>query len=171
MRLAGALLLVAASTLLGMAMGRWYTQRASQLRDLLLALEVLETEIRYGAVHLSEALRRAGSTVEPPVRDFFLSVAEGLDGHPALSGAEAWERGLARTAHRLSLDREEKAALRAVGVRLGASDADDQVRYLQAARHVLRRHAEKAEGQRDQGVRLWRYLGVCTGLALVLLLY
>lgn len=171
MRLLGATLLMTASALLGWAMGRWYTQRARQLRDIVLALQVLETEIAFGAWHLAEALQRAAAPVDPPVKDLFLHAARKLTEDPSCSGPAAWEEALDVVSPVLALTRDERASLRGVGVRLGASDGDDQVRHLRAAWHILGRHAERAEAQRDQGERLWRYLGVSTGLIVVLLLY
>lgn len=171
MRLLGAVLVVSATGMLGVVVGWWYTQRVRHLYDLALALHVLETEIGYGVLPLPAALRRAAEAVDDPVAAFFAAVARRLEGDPGCTGAEAWRWAVDTAGRRLALQNDEVRALRDVGVRLGASHVDDQLRWLRAARSALRSRAERAEAQRDHGVRLWRYVGVGSGLITVLLLY
>lgn len=171
MRLVGAALLVAATGLLGARAGLWYVQRARHLAQFALALHVLETDIAFGALPLPEALRRAGEAVGGPVGAVFAAAAQRLVADPGCSGPDAWRGAVDRRGGRLALTEGDREALRAAGVRLGASDADDQVRYLRAARHTLRVRAEQAQAEGDVGARLWRYVGVSAGLAAALLLY
>jgi len=171
MGLVGAVLLVTATGLLGARAGLWYVQRARHLAQFALALHVLETDIAFGALPLPAALRRAGGAVGGPVGDVFAAAARELTADPGCSGPEAWRRALDRWGGRLALAEGDREALGAAGVRLGASDADDQVRYLRAARHTLQVRAQQAEAERDVGARLWRYVGVSAGLAAALLLY
>lgn len=170
-RLLGALLVVSATGMLGVVVGWWYTHRVRHLYDLSLALHVLETEIGYGVLPLPAALRRAAEAVDDPVAAFFAAVARRLERDPGCTGAEAWRAALDTVGKSLALQGDELRTLRDVGVRLGASHVDDQLRWLRAAQHGLRTKAERAEAQRDNGVRLWRYVGVSSGLITVLLLY
>src|SRR5690554_1865043 len=141
-RLVGASMLIAACGLLGVAIGLWYIQRARHLRDVIVALQVLETELAYSVHDLPAALRLAGAAVKSPVADLFEAAARTLDERPGCSGPQAWLAALQHCGAHLALLDDDRAALQQVGVRLGASDADDQVRYLRAAQHRLRRRAE-----------------------------
>lgn len=171
MKLVGAGLVLVASGLLGAAVAGWYAQRSRQLRDLLLGLHVLETEITHAVRELPAALEQTAGVLKPPVRDLFQQAALLLRQHPHWPAPVAWRQAVAGSRRRLALQEEEVAALEELGVRLGLSAAADQARYLRLVQHRLQRHLEQADQERQVGVRLWHYLGLGGGLMVVLLLY
>ncbi|HEY8418079.1 MAG TPA: hypothetical protein VIK93_08610 [Limnochordales bacterium] len=166
----GAALVLAAAGLLGAVVARTYQERPQVLRALQAALTMLATEITYAATPLPEALRRVARHTPAAVASFFEEVSRALEHNPGAPVGEVWRRAVAAR-RGWCLTAEDEAVLLDLGGYLGRSAAADQERHLRLALAQLSRLQGEAEAQRDAHVRLWRYLGLCAGGCLVLLLY
>ncbi|MFC4302654.1 stage III sporulation protein SpoIIIAB [Cohnella boryungensis] len=173
MKFIGVLLVLFAGTMLGLVQSARYAARPRQIRELLHALQRLETEIGYGQTPLPEALRRLASIAAPPLSRMFADIAAALEGESADSGAtvrECWERaihsGWPSTAMKLP---EKEAALR-LGAILGGSGREDQLKHLRLA--ALQLQAEEAAAREDQRKyeKLSRSLGMLAAALIVILM-
>ncbi|MBC7105298.1 MAG: stage III sporulation protein AB, partial [Firmicutes bacterium] len=86
------------------------------------------------------------------------------------TAGEAWQRALAEWRGEGRLRADETAILDGLGTCLGRSDREDQVKHLRLAREQLELCLRRAEEEAARGVRLWSYLGLTAGPALVLLM-
>ncbi|HLT58082.1 MAG: stage III sporulation protein AB [Limnochordales bacterium] len=166
----GAALVLAAAALLGATVARAYEERLRTLRVWQGALSMLMTEIVYGSTPLPEALQRVARHTSSPVAEFLADVGTALHAQPATPAGELWRRAAAGRPG-WCLAPEDEAVLVELGSCLGQSAAADQERHLRRALAQLAHLHDQAEAQRDAHGRLWRYLGLCAGGCLVLLLY
>lgn len=161
--------IVLATTAVGFDMARRYRDRPQHLRQLQSALQGLATEICYGATPLPEAFASLASTHKAPVADMFYAAAAELaiPGTPAGTG---WQRGVDALLKRSALKQSDVLVVGQLGSVLGLSDRLDQERHLLLAVQHLQREEAVAEQERQQNERMWRYLGVLSGLLLVIVL-
>lgn len=167
-RILGSLLLVAAAVQLGNLYATKFTKRRLELKDLGDSLDLLETEVFYGATPLPQALRHlAGRSASTAARLFSLSAAhlESSDAFP-----EAWKRAVGTYFEASCLHPKDKDALVFLGDVLGTSDRADQSRHLKAAVQRVRHLEADAERTEAPSVKLWRSVGLLGGLALAVLL-
>lgn len=167
--LLGELLVLAGSGGWGWLMASRLQRRPRELASLQTALSMLHTEIGYRQTPLPEALQAAAQGAAPAVRCLLTQVAVDLVAPEPLRTEEAWRRAMARVEHLAAWTAEDVAALRGLGEVLGASGAEDQVRHLSACVRQLQLAERRARTGLERRARMWMYLGVLAGAALVLL--
>ncbi|OUM96876.1 MAG: stage III sporulation protein AB [Thermobacillus sp. ZCTH02-B1] len=169
LKLAGAMLVLVSGTLIGFRQAARYADRTAQIRDLLHALQRLETEIGFGHTPLPEALGRAATGAAEPVAAIFIRTAERLRADGA-SVRDALRAAVAEVWPRTAMREPERAALTRLGDALGISDREDQIRHLRLAAALL---AAEEAGARDEQIRygkMWRSLGFMAALLVVILM-
>ncbi|MEW6082627.1 MAG: stage III sporulation protein AB [Bacillota bacterium] len=169
LRILGSLLVVAALSVLGEVGAASLRERTATLRRLQSALEILQTEISFLKTPLPEALRRVGQLTGGAVAEFFIAAGRRIQdsGLPAERG---WREALEEFSASTSLTAEDSEVLRGLGKTLGISDRLDQSRHLDLARERLAALEAQAREDEARNSRIYRYLGILSGLALVLLL-
>ncbi len=170
-KIAGAVLIILAGGIAGMIRARDYTRRPRELKSLLAALQMLETEIIYTATPLGEALNRAAAAGSKEVRSLFSGAAAELNSMTGCTAAEAWQNALSRCYPASALRESDLNILRNLGSALGISDRRDQSKHLSLASEQLKLEALKAEEEAAKNVKMWNYMGFCGAAALVFLIY
>ncbi|MCL6636170.1 MAG: stage III sporulation protein AB [Peptococcaceae bacterium] len=171
LKLVGAAMVVAASGLSGLAVAANYSRRPRELRSLRTALQMLETEIAYGATRLAEAMDRVADRCSGAVTPLFRQTAEELSAMSGITAAEAWWKSLDSYYPGSALKPQDLAILRSLGSSLGISDRADQAKHLRLAMEQIENEAAAAEEEAARNVKLWSYLGFLGGLMVVLVLY
>lgn len=170
-KLIGAMCVIMAGTLLGFYQALQLSARPRQLRQALQSLQRLETEILYGFTPLPEALRAVADAGSAPVAELFAVAAERLDAPDAGTVQECWRQTVHDIWPRTAMKRTEQEALLQLGSVLGRSDRGDQAKHLKLAAGVLAaEEAEAAEDYRRYG-KMWRSLGLLSGVLIVILMY
>lgn len=162
-------LIISTTSAVGFTIARRYRERPQHLRQLQSALQGLATEIGYGATPLPEACANLAATHQTPIADMFRSAALQLD-QPGTTAAVAWQAGMITLLQRSALKEQDLLVTRQLGAVLGLSDRQDQERHLALAVQHLQREEAMAEQEQHKNERMWRYLGVLSGLMVVIVL-
>ena len=88
-----------------------------------------------------------------------------------LTASEAWENALEDFSPNSNLNRGDIEILSAFGKYLGATDIQDQIKNIKLTLTHLRQQEVAALEERQKNEKLWRYLGVLSGIMIFLLLY
>lgn len=153
---------------LGFAMAEKFRLRPEQLRQLQFALTVLGSEIRFRNSPLPAGLQAVGEVTPAPVGLLFADLAGKL-AHSDGRGLEwAWHQVQPNPA--LALAEEDYALLKNLVQVLGISSVSEQGRQLDLHLEHLRQLEHSAERSRATNEKIWRYLGIFSGLALALIL-
>lgn len=172
LRLAGAVLTVGASGLLGLMVAESYRARERELAAWITALTSLQTEISFGHTRLGQAMRRAGSASGGTPARVLARAAELLEqgdsggAGECLAAALGLKRGARQEGQnsRGGLGRgDELGALLALGQRLGASDAADQARHIGLAIGRLEGCRARAADAASRDCRVWSSIGFLLG--------
>ena len=170
LRLIASLLIICSSGLAGLRASSAYSLRTRQLRVLQEALQLLDTEIMYGATLLPAALNKVAATAGNAVGAVFREAGAILSAKSGFTAGEAWNLALERNIGRTALTRDDQAILRSFGEALGSSDRAEQHKHIALTAFHLRQEEEKAEGDRQKNERIWKYGGFLVGISIVLLL-
>ncbi len=169
-RLIGASLVIGSAMLVGNAVARSHEDRPRELAGIGHALAALETEISYARTPLKEALERSARASGGLAAEMFRAAAK-LLASDELTPADAWGAAVREAYARSGLAPEDRDALLAFGVTLGACSAQDQLRHIALVRERLRANEAGAREHAERTGRMWRYLGATVGAMIVLLLY
>jgi len=105
------------------------------------------------------------------IKEFFSLTGHHLERDPGGGLYRAWERGLKFLKDNSSLTQEDLEILTPLGLVLGLSGVEDQVKHLALAQRHLSHQARLAAEETAKKARMWYSLGFLLGLALILLLY
>ncbi|MFD0670540.1 stage III sporulation protein SpoIIIAB [Cohnella sp. GCM10027633] len=168
----GVALVLFAGTMIGFVQAARYAARPKQIRQLLHALQRLETEIGYGQTPLPQALDRIAAVIAMPVSRMFKDIAVSLTTESARSGAtvrEIWERVIAAGWQDTAMRAPEQEAMLRLGSTLGASGRDDQLKHIRLAMAQLQAEEASARDDQQRYEKLSRSLGAL-GAALIVIL-
>lgn len=170
LKLVGAALILFAGTMIGFVQAARFAQRPRQIRQLIHALQRLETEIGYGQTPLPDALARIASALTAPVSSLFAETSARLASGSGETVRDCWERAVRAGWPATSMREPERDTLLRLGETLGGSGASDQLKHLKLAAHQLQ--AEELAAREDQRryEKLCRSLGVLTAALVVILM-
>ena len=170
LKLAGALLLVAAGALLGWMHAGRLAERPAQIRRLVRLLSQLETDIAYGLTPLPEAFGRIGRQATEPLASLFRTAAVRLE-RDGMAAPEAWRAALDSVWELTAMKNAEKEIMLSLGNTLGATDRDDQVRHLRLAVKQLESLEPEAVEEQRRYEKMWKSLGLLGGALVAVILY
>lgn len=168
-KVAGAALILSATTWAGWQVAAGYARRPRHLRDLQTGLAILRTEIGFGTP-LPAALRSAAGAVPEPIASIFREGAAQMGPLGGRRPGDALRKALLIGAERTALHGEDLAALMALAAVIGASGREDQARHLSLAQERLAGAEARAEADRVRYERVARYAGLLSGAALIFIL-
>jgi len=166
-KILGALLILAGCGGFGMMICLSYKSEEEMLRQMIHAMDYIQCELQFRMTPLPELCSRASASCKGRISRFWKQLSEALRNQtfPDVSGCvEA-----AMEASGPFPPRVDKA-LEILSVSLGQFDAQGQLQALEAARNHCRAELESMGINRDNRLRSYQTLGICAGVALVILL-
>lgn len=162
----GAVLIIVGCGGFGFSIASSHKREEKILRQLLQALQYMESELQYRLTPLPELCRQVGKETSGILRDIFLNLARELDWQVSpdvcscMSAAMKKSRDIPTSLRRLLLQ---------LGHTLGRFDLPGQLRGLQSVRANCEEELKKLGKDRDVRLRSYQTLGLCAGAALAIL--
>ena len=166
-RILGAVLILAGCGGFGMLICFTYKKEEDMLRQLIRALELIESELQFRLTPLPELCRLAGNGCYGKIGRYFRQMGEELDKQiaPDVRNCAAAARNTIEPIPELV----DKALVLLIST-LGQFDVQGQLRGLEATKNHCRAALEDLGQNRDMRLRSYQTLGLCAGAALVILL-
>lgn len=169
MKWIGAIILIVATTSIGLYLSNRFEKRPKHIRDFENALQILEAEITYSQAPLQVAFQTLSNQLPKPLQQFFSSLNEDmLLGE--LDFITLWEQAVKRLAKEASYKKNEIEIIRQFGYSLGQHDYLQQQKQIKLALTHLDRELENAIEEQSKYSKLSKTLGVLSGVFIVLLL-
>jgi stage III sporulation protein AB len=170
-KLIGALMIIGASTMIGLYRAKAYAERPRQIRQLIHAVNRLATEIGYGSTPLPDALGKLAQQMQRPLDRMFQEAAERLGRERNATVRQVWQETVDRYWGLTAMKAPEKEAFIELGSTLGVSDRDNQLKFLELAKSQLQHEEAAAREEQVRFEKLSRTLGVLGGALIVILIY
>ena len=168
LRIALALLVGAAGYVLGSMFADRLRRRVQELDEWQALLQLLQSDVAYGALELPRSLEKIARSVRQPTRTFAQRVARRLEGHVRVQ--DVWREELERMRTQGCLAPDDIVAIGELGDALGQFGREEHARHLEHALARVAVQRQRAADERGRGERMWRTLGATAGMALALLL-
>lgn len=169
-KMIGATLIILAATLAGWYKARQYANRPRQIRQLIVALKRLETEIMYGFTPLPDALRVIAKQLKPPLQSIFEHAAGGMDNHNS-TAQQSLHTAISQYWGHTDMKSAEKEIMVQLSYTLGTSDRADQAGHITAAISQLQHEELQARDEQVHYEKMYKSLGLLSGILVVILLY
>lgn len=170
-KLLGAILVLTATTGIGFVIAQRLVTRPKQIRRLINALSILETEIHYGSETLVTACQTIGNRKIDLVSELFQQMSKNLIKMDGASTYDCLYVAVEKWWPTTALKESEKEVFLQFCKTLGTSDRQNQLSHLSLAKQNLRIEEEKAREEQGQYEKMVRTLGLLGGALLIILLY
>lgn len=170
LKLVGSILIIVASISIGFSYAKRFGERPRQIRQIISCFTVLSSYINYAALPLSEALIKCTYGNYGWIESFFRRVACLLEREPWMAPQDAFREALSELEQHLALEQPEREILLSLSANLGVMNREEQEKCLVLALEQLRQIELQAVSLRDPNMKMYRYLGICGGLTVVILL-
>ncbi|GAB6929857.1 stage III sporulation protein SpoIIIAB [Paenibacillus sp. JCM 10914] len=171
LKLVGAILVIGSGTLAGFYQAQQFAARPRQIRELMLALQRLETEISYGFTPLPDALERIGASLREPLRSIFDSSAQYMRPSYGLSARDSIRKAIGENWKRSAMKSAEREVLEQLSTVLGTSDRQDQVKHIALAALQLKHEEAAARDDQIKYEKMSKSLGLLIGALIVILIF
>jgi stage III sporulation protein AB len=170
-KIIGALMILITGTLFGFYQASQYVNRPKQIRQLIQAIQRLETEINYGFTPLPEALERISKSIPEPVSSIYRHASEEIRINNGKTTMDAWESVVKDSWKNTSMKVEEMDIMLQLGTTLGISDRRDQIKHIHLAANQLLGEEASAKEDQNRYEKMWKSLGLLGGALVVILMY
>lgn len=168
MKWIGALLFIGITTWSGFEWSHKLAKRPVQIRQLKNALQILEAEMLYSQLPLSDAFKSISRQIPQPTKHFF----QALSSEMTTSDADfliLWDEQVMNFINASSLSKNEEEILRQFGRTLGQHDLDQQQKHIHLTATYLERELQDARDRHIKYGYMSKMLGVLSGLFIVLM--
>lgn len=159
-----------AAVWLGESKARVLGQRVRQLQLFQQSLKLLVAEVAYAHSILPLAFEKVSRQAGFPVKEIYSTAAGMLGSGNDLSAQQAWDSALDQVSARTCYTEKDMEVVRALGVSLGESQKEGQLTQIELTLKRLEFVLHEAQEDKSRNERMWRYLGLLGGAALVILL-
>ncbi len=170
LRLTGIFVLIFSCVGAGLWFERRERQRIRQLTELLRSMEYLKGEINFARTTLPEAMEAMGKRMQAPFQELFCRMAGEMRQRPGTGFGEIWRAVLDEESAKWDLLPEDVENLYQACCNLGYLDKEMQVHILDRYKKELEKTLEGLSGELPQKTKLYRSLGILSGVFLAILL-
>jgi len=170
MKAAGAIMVISGSGMLGMISARSLERRVEQIRQIRMALGVLEKEITYLHIPLAQAMAECARQIPPPVKNIFSQCSQSLKDKQGITFSDAWADSLRKAKPQCNLTSAEWDLLASLSFQLGMSGPEEQKKLFMLTQEQLKVLEERARQEVQSGKKIRAYGGFIAGAAIVLIL-
>lgn len=172
LKFAGAVLILAAAAMFGFVQALHYARRPRQIRQMIGALQRMETEIVYALTPLPEAMLSLSRQLSEPLSSLFRMTADRLKASGgAASTREIWQQSVREAWRVSSMKQPEQEIVLQLGAVLGVTDRADQVKHLRLAVSQLQTEEQESREEQRRYETMWKSLGILIGALIVILMY
>ena len=170
LKITGGILIISASGLMGILLSNRLSLRYKELNNLRSSMQLLETEITYGATPLPFALMSISQKTEGLVSRFFSNVAFSLMDRSYFTITDAWCHGVEAVLSESPFSLADKELIGSFGTVLGCSDREDQKKHFELFYIQIKQQANTAQEEIYKSARMYRSLGFLLGITIFIIL-
>jgi len=149
---------------------RKYENRVIHLDDIILILKTVQSEMEYRRDPLPVLLEQIGERTDNSAGTFLLSVSNHLRDLRRFNLSESWEHAVLEVYGNTALKEEDKTILSQAGIQLGKTDIENQDFLLNHVVAGLNRQRIEADEERRTKGKVYRTLGIASGLLAIIIL-
>lgn len=153
------------STLIGILIAKSYKNRVSDLEEMKNALNMLKTKMKFTYEPIPEIFKEISKNTKLGISDIFLNASENMKN---VSAGKSWN--IALESSKTNMKEEDINILKGLNKLLGKTDIDGQISEIELTNNFLDKQIEKAIKEQEKNEKLYRTLGMITGLTIVIIL-
>ncbi|MBQ9279817.1 MAG: hypothetical protein IJ215_02050 [Clostridia bacterium] len=158
------------STFIGYLLANKFTSRVSEINDLLVALDIFETKIKYTYDSLSTVFLYIADNLKTKIYRIFFITAEEIQENKNDSAGNIFRDVIENEKVFLSIKKDDIEILKELGVSLGQTDLEGQLKNIHLVRTSLKNQLSVAQEEKNKNFKMYRNMGVLSGLIIIIIL-
>lgn len=159
------ILIFTGSSYVGILFSQKYINRVNELKNFKNALTIFKTKIKYTYAPLPEIFMDISKSIGGVVGDVFRNICKNMEIENATDSFND-----AIDFANLNITVEDKETIKNLSKLLGKTDIEGQLSQIELTQSFLNIQIEKAEKEKAKNEKLYRTLGIVTGLGIVIIL-
>ena len=158
------------SSFIGYLLANKFSSRVSEINDLLLALEIFETRIKYTYDSITTTFMYIADNVKTKIYRIFYITAEEVKENKNASAGDIFKQVIDDERIFLNLNNDDIEILKELGISLGQTDLEGQLKNIRLVYNSLKSQLENAKEEKNKNFKLYRNMGVLCGLIIIIIL-
>lgn len=158
-------LLLFITSWLGLILSKKYSNRVKELKQVKTGLNIIESKIKFTYEPIPEIFKEISTKFTGNISDIFDNSYKNMN---YMDAGKAWETSV--NVANCNLNREDRDVIKGLGKLLGKTDVDGQISQLNLITGFLNIQIQQAEAEKEKGEKLYKKLGVISGLMIVIAL-
>lgn len=164
------LMIVVLSSLIGTLIANKYNTRVKELEDIITALDLLETRVKYTYDTIADSFLFVADNMKTKAYRIFMITASILNENKNMSAGDIFRNTVDEEGMFLDLTSEDKEALKGLGTSLGQMDLEGQLKNITLVKELLEKQFNDACDGKNKNYKLSRNMGVFIGLVIMIIL-
>ena len=158
------------SSFLGYLFANRFSTRVMEINDVLLALDIFETKIKYTYDSLSTVFLYIAGNLKTKMYRIFYIAGEEIRENKNESAGGIFKETVENEKIFLSLKKEDIEILKELGISLGQTDLEGQLKNIHLVRTTMKKQLEHAQNEKNKNYKMYRNLVVLSGLIIIIIL-
>lgn len=163
-------LIVLLSSFIGYLVSNKYNYRVKELEDIISALDLLETRVKYTYDTICDSFEFVAENMKTKVYRVFMISAAVIKENKSMSAGDAFRKTLDEEATFLNLEKEDIEIFKGLGTSLGQVDLEGQLKNIALVKDLMRKKLDEALDGKEKNYKLSRNMGVFVGLVIMIIL-
>lgn len=159
------ILIFSTSSLIGIFLSKKYTNRVKNLKEFKVVLNQFETKIKYTYETIPEIFKNISNNTNIEISKIFLNAVNKMKVEEA---GIAWNEAIDNS--NIEINKEDKNVLKNLSKLLGKTNLEGQLSEIELTNTFLDKQIELAEKEKIKNEKLYKTLGICVGLVIVIIL-
>ena len=159
------LMVLAISFFIGYLISKKYTNRVIELKEMQIALDILENKIKFTYEPLKDIFKEMKKLLKGNISELFSAISKKLE-ECCVEKAFTVAIKEAKT----NLLEEDFEVIKNLSKTLGKTEKDGQVSQIELTKTFIESQIKKAEKEEEKNSKLYKTLGATIGLALIIIL-
>ena len=162
--------IVLLSSFLGYLISNKYSYRVNELQDIVSAMELLETRVKYTYDTISDSFEFVANNMKTKAYRIFMNAAACLKENRKMSAGDIFRNACDDEIIFLNITNEDLDVLKGLGTSLGQVDLEGQLKNIVLVRKLVEKQLEDAINGKNKNFKLSRNMGVFVGLTIMIIL-
>ena len=159
------IMILAISFFIGYLISKKYTNRVNELKEMQIALDILENKIKFTYEPLKDIFKEMKRLLKGNISELLSQISKNLEEcYVEKAFAEAIKEV------KTNLLDDDLEVIRNLSKTLGKTEKDGQVSQIELAKTFIKTQIKKAEKEEEKNSKLYKTLGVTIGLVCVVVL-
>ncbi|MDO5557338.1 MAG: stage III sporulation protein AB [Clostridia bacterium] len=150
---------------IGNILSKRFMQREEELKELEKALNMFETKLKFTYEPLGQIFIDISKRTQGAISELFILASEGMK---EFSAEDSWDNGVNKV--NSCLTKDDVHIIKGLGKLLGKTDIEGQLREINLVMNFLKDQIQQAHEERIKNEKLYRTLGITSGLTIFIIL-